>query len=331
MFRAVVWWVAVAAMLVAAACRAGDSAGSPSAGPSARSIPTATATAGPRCPSPLPRPAGSARESIESGGLTRSYVVHIPPRYDGAVAAPLLLLLHGYAGTAQFMEQYTGIDASADQRGYVALIPDGQGSPQFWNEAQAAGAADDVAFTRDLLAKVEGEVCVDPARVFVEGYSNGGGMAQVLACQIPDTFAAIGLVASTYGDCMPKLPVVAFHGTADPLLPFDGSATPVGGVGGTTPPVRMFLSEWAARLGCDRLPAISQPAAGVELSTFKNCPGGDGQALLYAVLGGGHTWPGATHPIDMLQGRTTQAISATGAMWDFFASHPKTEPVPGAP
>jgi polyhydroxybutyrate depolymerase len=108
-----------------------------------------------------------------------------------------------------------------------------------------------------------------------------------------------------------------------PLLPFDGSGTSLGVVGGSVPPVRMALSEWAAALGCDRLPTLSRPTPNVELSTFHNCIAGDGEALLYAVLGGGHTWPGGAFPIDVL-GPTTTEVDATEIMWKFFAAHPKT-------
>ncbi len=59
------------------------------------------------------------------------------------------------------------------------------------------------------------------------------------------------------------------------------------------PPVHRAASEWALALGCDGLPTISRAAADVELSTYKRCTDGDGEALLYIVLDGGHTWPGA--------------------------------------
>jgi polyhydroxybutyrate depolymerase len=83
--------------------------------------------------------------------------------------------------------------------------------------------------------------------------------------------------------------------------------------------VRRALSEWAGALGCDRLATISRPSAQVELSTFPRCHFGDGEALLYAVIGGGHTWPGAEDAPFL--GMTTHEIDATELMWEFFEAH----------
>jgi polyhydroxybutyrate depolymerase len=51
--------------------------------------------------------------------------------------------------------------------------------------------------------------------------------------------------------------------------------------------------------------------------------GGDGEALLYTIVGGGHTWPGATIVISPLLGETTNEINASTTIWDFMAAHPR--------
>ena len=322
MFR----WVAVPALLAAMllGCRAASS--DPGRQTGSRAALTATVlaqTASAGCSPARAHAAGDSNDTIQSGGIARTYILHVPTGYDGSKPVPLVMVFHGFTLNADFMSAYAKIPQAADADGFIALIPNGTGSPQYWNSSKNVGP-DDIGFIRDLLAKVKADLCVDSSRVYAAGYSNGGGMAQFVACELEPQVAAVGVVSSTYGSCMPTVPVVAFHGTADPLLPFDGSDMSLGVVGGNVPPVRMVLSEWAAGLGCDRLPTIAHPTADVELSTFHHCVAGDGQALLYAVLGGGHTWPGGAFPIDAL-GPTTSEIDATQIMWKFFSAHPKAQ------
>ena len=148
-------------------------------------------------------------------------------------------------------------------------------------------------------------------------------MSRVLACDLADRLAAVGVVASPNVPCVAAVPMIAFHGTADALVPFEGGVVPaaVGG-GGTFPPVRRSVSDWARALGCDGLPMISRPAATVELSTFIRCRLGNGDVLLYTLIGGGHTWPGSV-PLPAGQyGDTNAGEDATAAIWEFFVAHP---------
>jgi polyhydroxybutyrate depolymerase len=147
-------------------------------------------------------------------------------------------------------------------------------------------------------------------------------MAQLLACEMPGRIAALGMVAGTYVACQAPVPLIAFHGTADPVVPIDGGEIPLDQGGGTRIPVRRSVSEWGRALGCDGLQRISRPSENVELSTFPSCTRGDGKALLYAILGGGHTWPGAAPlPVD-IAGTTSDEIDATATMWEFFDANP---------
>ena len=312
---------ALCAVLLAGCSGGGASPpGTPDGTPAASASVTTVAGG---CSPARPQAAGDQPSSIQSGGLTRTYILHIPPAYDGTKAVPLVLAFHPYGGTASFMNSYAKLPAEADSAGFILVTPDGAGSPQQWNIGKFAAAADDVGFIRDLLAKLDGQLCTDKARTYAEGYSNGGGMAQLLACELPDRIAAVGLVASTFTNCPAATPVIAFHGTLDPILPFEGSSQTPGAPAGDEPPVRKEISDWARRLGCDGLATISRPAADVELSTYHRCSGGEGEALLYAVLGGGHTWPGAAVDLQDV-GPTSQEIDATSTIWQFFSQHAHT-------
>ena len=148
-------------------------------------------------------------------------------------------------------------------------------------------------------------------------------MSRILACEMPERIAAIATVASPGVNCIAPVPMVAFHGTTDPVVPFEGGVVPpeVGG-GGTFLPVRRIVSEWARGLGCDGLALISRPAAiGGTLYLHAVLRTGDGEALLYTMLGGGHTWPGSAPLPGEAFGATNVDIDASTIIWEFFAAH----------
>ena len=99
------------------------------------------------------------------------------------------------------------------------MTPDGAGTPQQWNNLQVGELPDDVAFIGELLDYLEATLCIDPARVYATGISNGSAFAQRLACLMPDRIAAVAAVAAfvypVVCDAAPPVPIIAFHGTAD--------------------------------------------------------------------------------------------------------------------
>jgi polyhydroxybutyrate depolymerase len=310
---------ALSAILLVFAWACGGGGGSATGSPAAVSDPSPPADGG--CGQPLAHASGNFDETISSGGLERTYSLHVPAGYDATKRTPLVLSFHGFSLNAKFFASYADFDAVADKAGFIVVTPDATGTPSFWNEQAVPGATDDVAFVRDLLAKLDGQLCIDADRTYAAGYSNGGGMALRAACDLPDRIAAVGVVAALYVNCRAAVPLIAFHGTSDPIVPFEGGDNPLAG-GGIFPSVRRSVSEWARELGCDGLPLISRPSSEVELSTFQKCSSGEKDALLYTVLGGGHTWPGAMALPETIVGMTTQQVNATPLIWEFFAAHP---------
>lgn len=309
----------IAALAIACAGSDGDEPAPPGT-----PLPDATTIAAAGCAPARPRAAGVSRETLMIGGLERSYLVRIPPGYDGTSRVPLILAFHGFATDANTLLAYTGFDTAAADTGAITVAPDGTGTPQRWYYRGAADGIDDSAFVGDVLAKLDAALCVDPDRTYAVGFSNGGGMAQRLACDMPDRIAAIGIVAASYAPCQADVPMIAFHGMADAIIPFEGGLTPPELFSIPFLPARRYVSEWAKAVGCDGLPTISRPSGEVELSTFHRCRRGDGEVLLYTILGGGHTWPGA--PEVAILGYTTQEIDASETILAFFRAHPKGGP-----
>jgi len=259
---------------------------------------------------------GDYVETMVSGGFDRQYRLHVPASYRPETPIPLVLSLHGYNSNAAQQESVSRFSAKADQAGFVAAYPEGLGDPQSWRFGDSAEGQADVDFILTLVRSLQSRLSIDPARVYVSGISNGAEMSYRLMCDAADTFAAAGLVSGGYPpwqDCVPArpVPVVAFHGTADRLLPYEGQ-----------PPVFLAVHDWAAQWaalnGCAATPAITFSQDDVTGETWSGCRSG-ADVVLYTVKGKGHSWPGSSMPANI----TTQAISATDVMWEFFAAHPR--------
>ncbi len=213
--------------------------------------------------------------------------------------------------------------AEADKAGFITVAADGSGSPQRWfiygpNEP---GFVDDAAFVNALIDHLEAGLCVDPDRIYATGMSNGAGLSSQLACELNDRLAAVAPVAGlTYPLllCRGKapMPVIAFHGTADPLVPFEGG--PGGRLMLSLRSINDNLKGWAQHDGCADAPASERVAADVVRESYSGCQAGT-DVVLYVIEDGGHTWPNGTG--ERPSGKTTRTIDATSLIWDFFAAH----------
>jgi polyhydroxybutyrate depolymerase len=264
---------------------------------------------------PIPAVAGEYVVDLASGGVMRSARLHLPPAVTGGAALPLVISLHGYNSNAAQQERVSQMSAKADAAGFVAAYPEGINNPQEWRFGPGPGAQQDVAFIRDLIGLIERSVTIDPKRIYVTGISNGAEMSYRLACDLADEVAAFAPVAGGYltaMDCRPSrpVPVVAFHGTADNLLPYTGMPP-------LLEPVHAWAESWAQRNGCGAQAKVIYQQGDVTGEEWSGCRDG-ADVVLYTIAGKGHSWPGSAMPAAI----TTQDISATDAMWEFFAAHP---------
>jgi polyhydroxybutyrate depolymerase len=269
------------------------------------------------CDPARPHEAGNFNETILSGGVEREYILHVPPSYTGREAVPLVLNLHGYSSNAQQQALYSGFGPKADEEGFVVVTPQGAGTPSRWDIRSDSA---DVAFIEDLLDELSTGLCIEGARVYSTGISNGAAMSVTLACALPDRIAAIGPVAGVFFcPSIRPIAVIAFHGTDDPVVPFEGGSITVDDAPVAYQGVENWMGLWAAHNGCADEPVEENPSGSVRLVRYTGCDEG-ASVELYVVEGGGHTWPGA---LDLQRlGATTHEISATDLIWEFFAAHP---------
>jgi polyhydroxybutyrate depolymerase len=266
---------------------------------------------------------------------TRSYRLHVPPSYNGADRVPIVFSFHGLGSNAIQQELYSGLSTLADSPGggFIAVYPDGtdNGSgTQFWNVTdQAPPQPQDVTFTSELLDKLESQLCIETNYVFSSGMSNGAEMSVRLACSLSSRIAAVAPVAGAYYPALFEIlpdevcpdtravPMIAFHGTADTTVPYNGGPG-IFGIVFRLPidndtPDEDVMQDWAAHNGCASGRQESQATTNVKLILYDGCTDG-ATTELYSVSGAGHTWPGSFNG--------TPEISATALLWDFFQAHP---------
>ncbi|WP_118914362.1 alpha/beta hydrolase family esterase [Mycobacterium shigaense] len=268
--------------------------------------------------------------TFRSGGMNRTYLLHLPP----GDPVGLVLSLHGGGGTGNGQRGLTEFDSVADTNNLLVVYPDGY--DKSWADGRGASPADrrhidDVGFLTGLAAKLQNDYNIAPGHVFVTGMSNGGFMSNRLACDRADMFAAIAPVAGTLGvgvACKPSRPVSVWeaHGTADPLVPYNGGV--VHGRGGLSRSISVgsMVDKWRAANGCQSNPAsqvLPNVGDGTVVRRYDSaeCTSST-EVVLYQIDNGGHTWPGGKQYLPKaIIGPTTRALDGSEAIAQFFLTH----------
>ena len=269
----------------------------------------------------------SSRNSgtIVSSGEEREYLLYVPRSYDPAKPAPLVISMHGGALWPSAQRDISQWNALADRQGFIVVYPGAIArGPRAWH-MNPGPIAKNVQFISDLIDALKAGYNIDSTRVYADGLSNGGGMAFVLSCTLPDKIAAVGLVASAqllpFEWCKGEraVPMIAFHGTADRAALYHGGKS--WAVPTPLPDIPTFTARWALRNRCDPSPIESAAAADVTRIEYRACAD-NATVVLYTVKDGGHSWPSGGPMPQWIAGSTTHSIDATSLMWAFYREHP---------
>ncbi len=276
--------------------------------------------------------------TIRSSGDTREYLLYVPDSYEVHEPTPLVISLHAGATWPAHQQNLSRWNRLADEHGFIVVYPSGTpmlfGIVRIWHTFElGAGLERDVTFIAELIDTLQSAYNIDPTRIYANGMSNGGGMAFVLSCTLSARIAAIGVVAAAQSlpsDWCPAerpIPLMAFHGNADRIVPYDGGplGDPFNPVKPVFPAVRDWVAGWAKRNRCLDTPVDSAIAPDVVRRKYLDC-GADANVVLHVLLGGGHSWPGGKPPPEWRVGATNMNIDATRAMWAFFREHPLHRP-----
>ncbi|MBS1613258.1 MAG: T9SS type A sorting domain-containing protein [Bacteroidetes bacterium] len=251
----------------------------------------------------------------------REFIVHLPTGYTAGSHLPLVFNHHGYTSNASQQMLYSNMNATADANNFIVVYPNGLNAS--WNSGflppYNGTSPDDVGFISKIIDTMYTLYGIDPARVYSCGMSNGGYQSYRLACDLENRIAAIASVTGSMTTNMTsncalsrRVPTLEIHGTDDPTVPYNGTSSSLG-----TDSVFEF---WADKNNCISTPETTGVAntnttdgSTVLKIKYKTCSNGT-QVWLYKVIGGGHTWPGATINI----GVTNKDINASQEIWDFF-------------
>jgi polyhydroxybutyrate depolymerase len=252
----------------------------------------------------LPQSSGVSSQQLVSGQRQRAYRLFVPPGYDGVARLPLVLDLHGSGGNSAGQARNSGLETLSTTERFIVATLDAEGGR--WNVPVQDNRPDDVAYVRDVIAHVAARVCTDETRVYVTGFSGGGRMTSLLACQLGSRIAAIAPVSALRwpGPCAGRpVPVLTFHGLADPQNPYDGHAAGRGAEWLESVPEA--LAGWARHNSCKGDVILDDPPGPLSTMRYEGCVA---EVRMIRIDGLGHTW-------------TKQEVDTTGVMWQFFKGH----------
>lgn len=140
---------------------------------------------------------GSGSYTVAVGPATRSFLVRAPAEYGGRTPAPVVFAFHPFGMNAQYMASRAPVARFWPEA--IVVYPNGMPRPgaagQAWQGRSGELDDRDLRFFDAVLAWLRERACIDNARIFVLGYSNGAGLAYLLACERGEQIAAVAAAA----------------------------------------------------------------------------------------------------------------------------------------
>lgn len=264
-------------------------------------------------------------QSIVVDGLTRTYLVNLPPNYYDSSSFSLVIALHGGGGSGENFELSTGLTDKANSEHFIIVYPDGYlgpGNNRTWNAGNCCGAAEsqninDVKFISKLIDKLISDYKINPKKVYITGHSNGGMMTYRLASELSNKITAIAVNSCSMVVTSPihpsiAVPVLHMHSILDTHVPYNGG---IGINGYSFPPVDSVLNVWANIDACNVNPQTTSYTGYLYKEWIGCTPNTTIQ--LYLTNDGGHSWPGGNN-VNPNADPPSTVINANDLLWNFF-------------
>ena len=282
----------------------------------------------------------------------RCWLTYVPEQVNESNLVPLIIDLHGWSLSAYEQRNISGFMELSDEVGAILLNPEGLafdgepltgGSEESWNAGWCCADAvihnvDDLGFLDKLIDLAIQIHPVDPARVYVTGWSNGCGMSYYLSFHSSEKIAAMACMAMYLLGDIPSnytpIPMMEIHGMLDdnvwyawgarpiifnPDSWFDNSAYETGAIEN--------MYEVADFNGCSgSLPDTNIPKALYSIQAFTDCDNG-AEVQLVSLYAGTH------NPYEKDYGEPSSfpryvpgnggLIPTTQIAWDFMSQFSK--------
>ena len=278
-----------------------------------------------------------SHHTIQVETKSRSYTVVLPKMPQKA--APLFLVFHGSNQTGERMRAFSGnmFDELAQEHGSVVVYPDGYKG--HWNDARVSSnfatrkaGINDVTFTRALIDEMRSRYDSDAKKVYLAGYSNGGQMVIRLIHERAYSFAGAVIIAATQpvaanfliASRETSLPILLLHGTADPIVPYNGG---MASLWGFNPRGLGLSARETAHYYAQRNHITSKPTMRILEQGRKNGPTvtveeyseiGKYPVTLVSIEGGGHVVPNPYKKAAFLLGKTATQVNSATLLWNIF-------------
>lgn len=233
-------------------------------------------------------PPGDYVGTVNSSAGERDYYWVIPESYTGERPVPLVISFHDFDSDPISHAALTGWTEKAEAEGFIVVFPAGSGSPLRFNIRAdiPEGAPDDVQIIRDLIVSLKNQANIDSDRIYVTGFSLGGGMAHRIACELSDQIAGLATIAGGYFvddpcEASEAIPVISFVSRDDTVVPYGGNDVLM--------PFRGWRFGWLERNNCEISASVTE-FDGLTVQVNGSCTNGY-QVISYVYDQVGHTYP----------------------------------------
>lgn len=216
---------------------------------------------------------GLRQISIRVGANTRSMLRVVANDYDATRPHALVIGYHGYGLDGNSPRQHHQWNLVEDMAGDAAIFIYANSLGPSWN---GRSNSPDVLFFDEIIKQTAATLCVDTARVFVHGFSNGSQFVNSLVGQRPSSIRGVISVAGAGGGNA-RIPVMIIHGTTDGTIAYGNGQQSVGN----------YARSNACKTPVDfaRLPMD-------QCTPIEGCP--EDAPVVFCPWGGNHHWPAFT-------------------------------------